>query len=117
METKAALKRIGLYIAGWGFIILGILGLFLPILQGILFILIGLFLLSSVSPWAERMLNRLRERFPRIGASFDQAKSKAKELQTKFAAKFSGGNSNKRRRRARITRRKHRKRKPKVDAT
>ena len=117
MDTKATPKRIGIYIAGWGFILLGILGLFLPLLQGILFILIGLFLLSRVSPRAERMLHRLKERFPRIGASFDQAKSKSKELQTKIAAKFSGGDSKKRGGHPRVTGRKRRKRRPNIDAT
>ena len=35
-------KKIGLLIIGWTLIGLGILGLFLPVLQGLLFIMIGL---------------------------------------------------------------------------
>jgi hypothetical protein len=45
MEAKSRLKRGAIHIAGWGFILLGIIGLVLPILQGILFILVGLLLL------------------------------------------------------------------------
>src|SRR2546427_10937372 len=40
-------KRVLVLIIGWSFILLGIVGLFLPILQGVLFILIGLIILSS----------------------------------------------------------------------
>ncbi|HET9531540.1 MAG TPA: PGPGW domain-containing protein [Blastocatellia bacterium] len=78
---KEGLKRISLQFAGWGFILLGILGLFLPVLQGILFLLVGLYLLSNTSPWAAKLLVRLRERFPRINRKFEEAKAKAKEVQ------------------------------------
>ena len=63
---RATIKRWTLLAAGWFFIVLGIAGLFLPILQGILFLLIGLLILSSEYVWAHRILSRLRERFPRI---------------------------------------------------
>ncbi len=58
------IKRIGMVIVGWFFILLGIVGLFLPILQGILFIMIGLAILSSRSELIRRLLKRLEERFP-----------------------------------------------------
>jgi uncharacterized protein len=58
------MKRMLVEIAGWSFIVLGIAGLFLPVLQGILFLLIGLTILSANHHWARRWLIRLRERFP-----------------------------------------------------
>jgi uncharacterized membrane protein YbaN (DUF454 family) len=58
------IKNLGLLIIGWVFIVLGILGLFLPILQGILFILIGLAILSSRSELIKRFLKYLEERYP-----------------------------------------------------
>ena len=76
-----SLKRWLIWCLGWLFIVLGILGLFLPVLQGILFLLIGLYLLSTTSPWAERLLNRLRERFPKISKTFDEAKEKVASWQ------------------------------------
>jgi hypothetical protein len=94
MGTKSKLKRVAIYVAGWGFILLGIAGLVLPILQGILFILVGLFLLSSVSPWAERLLHRIKERFPRISKQFDLAKHKAKSVQSRMAKRFDDAKSN-----------------------
>jgi uncharacterized membrane protein YbaN (DUF454 family) len=57
-------KKIGLLIIGWVFIGLGILGLFLPILQGFLFIMIGLGILSSRSKKIRRFLEYLERRYP-----------------------------------------------------
>ncbi len=58
------IKKVGLVIIGWLFIFLGILGLFLPILQGVLFILIGLGILSSRSEIIKRFLKHLEKRYP-----------------------------------------------------
>lgn len=60
---------------GWIFILLGILGLFLPFLQGVLFLLIGLGLLSTEYEWARNLLARLRRRFPRIATKYDEAQA------------------------------------------
>jgi uncharacterized protein len=59
-------KKILIEISGWSFIVLGILGLFLPILQGILFLLVGLSLLSINHPWASRWVIKLGDRYPRV---------------------------------------------------
>ena len=75
MKTRT--KRILVLIAGWSFILLGIVGLFLPVLQGVLFILVGLIILSSEYVWAHRLLTKVRERFPKIGRVADQATEKA----------------------------------------
>lgn len=58
------MKRILLEITGWTFIALGIAGLFLPVLQGILFLLIGLTILSTQYHWARRWIIKLCRRFP-----------------------------------------------------
>jgi uncharacterized membrane protein YbaN (DUF454 family) len=55
-------------IVGWVFVILGVVGLFLPILQGILFLLVGLGILSKYSQTAHRIAERLRARFPSLDA-------------------------------------------------
>ncbi len=44
---------------GAGFVGLGVLGLFLPFLQGILFIALGLMVLAHDLPWVRRGLDRL----------------------------------------------------------
>jgi uncharacterized protein len=57
-------KRIGILILGWVFIGFGIVGLFLPVLQGMLFLMIGLAILSSRSPWVKQFLKHLEKRYP-----------------------------------------------------
>ncbi len=61
-----SLKRFLLLLAGWFFLLLGIVGLFLPVLQGILFIVIGLTLLSSEYVWSRKLLAALHAKFPKI---------------------------------------------------
>jgi hypothetical protein len=74
---KPRAKRISILIAGWAFILLGIIGLILPFLQGILFIAIGLIILSSQYVWASVLLAKLRARFPKVGRVADKGAAKA----------------------------------------
>ncbi|MBI3609852.1 MAG: DUF454 family protein [Nitrospirae bacterium] len=60
----ALAKKTLVYLIGWSFIFLGIIGLFLPILQGILFLLIGLLVLSKESTTAKNLLHRIEKRYP-----------------------------------------------------
>ncbi len=57
-------KRIVRLVLGWTCLVLGVVGLFVPILQGVLLILIGMALLSRDSRWARRCLMKLRLKFP-----------------------------------------------------
>ena len=77
---KQRLKRYAVLALGWLFIFLGILGLFLPILQGILFLTIGLILLSKESEWAADKLEWLKTRYPRVGKTYDEADRRAMRL-------------------------------------
>jgi len=70
------MKRIVLSIVGWGFILLGVVGLFLPFLQGVLFILIGIMILSTQYGWARLLLMKMRKRFPKIARTTDVARTK-----------------------------------------
>jgi hypothetical protein len=75
MQTKG--KKLVLLLLGWGFVALGVVGLFLPVLQGVLFLLIGLFLLSSEYVWAHRLLEKIRNRFPAAALRCEEASRKA----------------------------------------
>jgi len=75
---KKSLKRLAVLALGWAFILLGIAGLFLPILQGILFILVGLLILSSEYVWAHRLLEKLKARFPSLGRRSAEASAWAR---------------------------------------
>ena len=52
-------------LAGFGLLGLGVLGLVLPILQGILFLALGLFVLRDQYDWVRDGMARLRARWPR----------------------------------------------------
>jgi uncharacterized membrane protein YbaN (DUF454 family) len=58
------LKRLALIAAGWLLLFLGAAGLFLPVLPGVLFLLIGLSILSVEYDWARRWAAALGRRFP-----------------------------------------------------
>ncbi len=55
---KRLLWRVLRLTAGWSLILVGVVGLFLPILQGILLIASGLAVLSTESRWARAALDR-----------------------------------------------------------
>lgn len=60
---------------GWGFMVLGVLGLVLPFLQGFLFLAFGLFVLRDQHFWAARHWDGLAQRWPHhVGKveAFDQ---------------------------------------------
>jgi uncharacterized membrane protein YbaN (DUF454 family) len=76
---KSRAKKIAVLVVGWAFILLGIAGLFLPVLQGILCLLIGLFILSSEYVWAHKLLHKMRSRFPAVARQADKAAAKAEE--------------------------------------
>ena len=57
--------RLGRLVLGYACIVVGIIGLFLPILQGVLFLLLGLSLLGADSAWARRRRDQLRLWFAR----------------------------------------------------
>lgn len=81
-RNNASWKRFLLRLTGWSFIVLGIAGLVLPILQGILFLLVGMYILGRVSPrtrlWRMRARRKARERYPSWTGKFEEAEVKAK---------------------------------------
>lgn len=62
MEYRPSLKRKA---AGFSLLFLGAIGTVLPVLQGVLFIALGLFVLRDQYAWAHRAMERLRHRWPR----------------------------------------------------
>ncbi len=86
MISKA--KRWAVLGLGWGFLFLGVIGIFLPILQGGLFLFIGLMLLAREWEPAQRWLLRLRRRFPRMAATMDAAERRASVWWQRLTARF-----------------------------
>lgn len=52
------MKRILRYASGIGLVLLGIIGLILPIMPGWIFLVPGLMILSEEIPWLDRFLKR-----------------------------------------------------------
>jgi uncharacterized membrane protein YbaN (DUF454 family) len=71
------LKRKLLVAGGCLFLVLGVLGLFLPFLQGILFLLVGLILLAKAHPRFRLLKMRLKKRYPKYTAAFEAAEARA----------------------------------------
>jgi hypothetical protein len=76
---------------GWTFLALGIVGLVLPFLQGILFIVIGLALLSREVVWVQRLRERLRERYPKLREWHDEAEAWQEKQWRRIKAYFRSG--------------------------
>jgi len=72
-----AVKHYALLGLGWFFILLGILGLFLPVLQGVLFLCIGLVLLSRRSKRVRWLIMRAGRRWPKFRHALNVAHAKA----------------------------------------
>ena len=69
------LRRIAILGFGWLFVALGVLGLFLPFLQGLLFLLVGLYLLSLESARARLYRQKLLTRYPNLARAMDRARA------------------------------------------
>lgn len=78
---NTVLKKTFRIATGILFLVLGIAGLFLPILQGILFIIVGLVLLAPYNPFIRRQLDAIHARYPRM---YDRAHACKESMKRKF---------------------------------
>lgn len=51
-------------LAGWSLLVLGVIGLILPLLNGSIFLLLGLFVLREQHAWSQRCLIWCERRWP-----------------------------------------------------
>ena len=63
---KKNVKRAIIITIGVAFVILGLVGLVLPFLQGILFLVIGLLLLSAFSPTLREWMQKHTRKYPKL---------------------------------------------------
>lgn len=85
------MKRILKISLGILLILLGIAGLFLPILQGILFLLLGTLLLSSESKRVRRVVAWLRLRYPK---QYEKSRQFANKIRRLFRIRPKPSQSN-----------------------
>ena len=68
--------RLVVLTVGWICVLLGVVGLFLPILQGGLFLALGFALLSMTSQWVHLKLRQLFGRWPRLWKRLERMRRK-----------------------------------------
>jgi len=86
---REPIKTALILIIGWSFIILGVIGLFLPVLQGILFLLLGLYILAKRSRLARQLVKSLSRRFPGIALQLKEAQHKGEAFLEKVKAIYT----------------------------
>lgn len=64
-----------LLVLAWAFLLLGLAGLVLPVLQGVLFLLVSLYLFGLVTVRGRLLRIRLRRRFPKVAHGLDAAEA------------------------------------------
>lgn len=85
VQVRTKVKKVVRRLLGWGFILAGTVGLFVPLMQGVLFLFVGLLILSSEYVWADHLLQKIRARFPRLSLRFEEATAGAhKWTSTRF---------------------------------
>jgi uncharacterized membrane protein YbaN (DUF454 family) len=69
------------HIVGWPLLVVGVVGLALPFLQGILFIVVALTILAPEVPALRRLVRALRRRYPAV---FEKAAEIKRALKRRF---------------------------------
>jgi uncharacterized protein len=69
-ETQKPFQRLAVIALGCAFVLVGIVGLVLPFVPGVFFIVAGVLTLSPHSPWLRRTLKKSRARLPLIERTF-----------------------------------------------
>jgi uncharacterized membrane protein YbaN (DUF454 family) len=85
------MKRILKIALGILLVLLGIVGLFLPILQGILFLILGALLLSSESRHVRRIIAFLRLRYPK---QYERSRQLGNKIRNIFKVRSKPSQSN-----------------------
>ena len=86
--SRTRIKVILWQVLGYSFLVLGALGMFLPILQGFLFLFVGLIILARHAPWAERLLGYLRKKSRRLDRAIAKAEAKTHEWRERAEARW-----------------------------
>jgi len=79
-EMNKHVKRAMVFAAAIIFIVLGVVGLALPFLQGFLFLAIGLILLSIASPTAREWIEHHTRKFPKVHAFVQKVEKRITDI-------------------------------------
>ena len=76
------IKRMVFTVLGLLFVGFGLVGLFLPVLQGVLFLIIGASMLSYRTRWGRRLEGRLEAEFPTLMAYLKRRSRRVRAVAT-----------------------------------
>ena len=79
-RLKAVWKRLFTLAAGWGFIFVGIIGILLPVMPGIIFLIIGAYVLSLESFWLASKLDKIAHKYPKFAKINCNARVRARQI-------------------------------------
>ncbi|MFA6177420.1 MAG: hypothetical protein WC694_00810 [Candidatus Paceibacterota bacterium] len=77
---RKKIKKILILTFGIGFILFGLIGLLIPFLQGIIFLLIGIALLSFYFPQTTTILKRYLHKHPHLVAKIEKTEKKVRKF-------------------------------------
>jgi hypothetical protein len=75
-SSRGLVKKILIHVGGIGLIFLGVVGLFLPFLQGIFLIIAGIGLLSTGNQGVRKWVKELGKKYPKPASVFKTIKKK-----------------------------------------
>jgi uncharacterized membrane protein YbaN (DUF454 family) len=73
---KTRLRRWSLYALAWFFLLIAALSFVLPFLPTTIPVVVGLVILSTEYAWAHRWLEKLKNRFPKVGGIIHKVQTK-----------------------------------------
>ncbi|MEF9475438.1 MAG: PGPGW domain-containing protein [Candidatus Mariimomonas ferrooxydans] len=79
ITTYQQAKRVVKIVVGFTVVLIGIAGLFLPVLQGIFFIILGFAILGTEYVWARRLMKRFKKQTDNVKNSFFSNTSKGSD--------------------------------------
>lgn len=76
---KAQRRKIWSIALGFFFLILGVIGIFIPVMPQIVFLFLSAVFFSRVSPRLRRAMRRLRKRYPKVDHAYAKWRGKLRK--------------------------------------
>ncbi len=84
-KTQRPLQRVAVVALSWILMLVGMVGLFLPIVPGAFLIVAGALMLNPRCTWLSRALEKCRMRFPALERAFRRFSTWGKCWQSRFS--------------------------------
>lgn len=88
---KAQRRKIWNIALGLFFLILGIIGIIIPVMPQFVFFFLSAVFFSRVSPRLRRAMRRLRKRYPKIDRAYTNWRERARRKRQKWIRKVRAG--------------------------